>query len=203
MDLLLTGVEKLTAAVNNASSDPEQVEEAQRVLQIFIKNIDQVDSSYKSARRRMSTTPTSAQISSPPKLNLSGHAHQDSSDSTTSSNQNTERSGAQSVPSTPNSKTEGGMQHSSTTPEIKKKKSYSVSSKKSKSKLTDNEIEAENKDGDKKKRTHSRRTTLSLALPVKKEKEQKDEEKQKEKEKKEKKSKFESRLNNHLITQRR
>lgn len=199
--MLKTGVEKITAAVTSAETDPTQVEEAQRVLHKIIKNIDQVDGAYKAVRRRMSTTPTSPHVSSPPKLNLSGHARQES-DSTTSSNQNTERSaGGQSVPTTPTSNTDGGMKHSSTTPDFKKKKSYSVSSKKSKSKLTDNEIEASPREGDenkdeKKKRTHSRRTTLSLALPARKEKEQKDEEKQKEKEKdkdkKDKKSTFDS-----------
>eukprot|EP00029_Vermamoeba_vermiformis_P010290 TRINITY_DN536_c0_g1_i1.p1 TRINITY_DN536_c0_g1~~TRINITY_DN536_c0_g1_i1.p1 ORF type:complete len:706 (-),score=264.64 TRINITY_DN536_c0_g1_i1:618-2735(-) len=198
VDMLKTGVEKVTAAINSSASDPEQIEEAQRVLHIFIKNIDQVDGAYKAVRRRMSTTPTSAQVASPPRLSLSGHARQESSDSTTSSNQNTERSaGGQSVPTTPTAKTDGGMKHANTTPDFKKKKSYSVSSKKSKSKLGDNEIESPNgeenkeEDKEKKKRTHSRRTTLSLALPVKKEKEQKDEEKEKEKEKekKDKKSK--------------
>lgn len=191
VDLLKTGVEKITAAVTSAEADPGQVEEAQRVLHIFIKNIDQVDGSYKAVRRRMSTTPTSPHVASPPRLNLDGHTRQES-DSTTSSNQNTDRSaGGQSVPTTPTGKTDGGMKHASTTPDFKKKKSYSVSSKKSKSKLGDNEIEAqgeENKE-EKPKRTHSRRTTLSLALPARKEKEQKDEEKQKEKDKKDKKSK--------------
>lgn len=205
MDLLKTGVEKITAAINGAASAPDQTEEAQRVLHIFIKNIDQVDGAYKAVRRRMSTTPTSAQVASPPKLNLSGHARQESSESATSSNQNTERSaGGQSVPTTPTAKTDGAMKHSNTTPDFKKKKSYSVSSKKNKSKIDDNEIEAaadgeETKDEKKVKRGHSRRTTLSLVLPLKKEKkpedeEKKEKEKEKDKEKKDKKSKYNIRV---------